>query len=262
MTQEMTTQSDSKQVALSENDQAKLMADMGIEARDLKIPRLLLMANTSEAVGENRAKMGDILSTGDDSVIGGIGSPPVELIAIKKFKTHRVMDATTKPMKFKRIDPIVTAEDERKKWEDIDPVDGKPIRRDFTRNFYVLFVKDLAEGNASMPHLISFTRSSSKPGDKIESRLAMLGALGKRPYSESFKIGVDKEKFETNVYPIYTYEKGATQPAAVQVAAQEWIDRLKVLSDAKRITIDEEPAPVAAQRNPVVLDSTPEEAPF
>lgn len=234
--------------------QNKTLADMGIQARDLVIPRLLVMQNTSEAVGEDKAKLGDILNSQTLEVIGGLDHP-IEIIPLKLWKTWRVMDMTTKNPKFLRNEDV-NSKNENLPWEDNE--NGVTIRRDFTYNYYVLLVKDVAEGEA-FPVVISFRRTSTQAGKGVATHLFKMAALGRAPYSQSVKLSVSKKKFETNTYAILECGKGEKVSDEGLAEAKKWlglIGQMKVAEEA-----EEEPASKPAQA-PIVVGGTVEESPY
>jgi hypothetical protein len=233
-----------------------------ISLKDIIIPRLMLMANTSEAVGDEKAKLGDILNSQTEEVLGGFDSP-VEIIPLRMHKTWRIMDTSKKQAEFIRIE-AVTPENENLPWEDteMDPVSHKkfPIRRDFTYNFLVLLVKEVEIGEP-FPCLISFVRTSARTGKALTTQFLKLRMHRKPPYAKTAIIGVRKEKHETNSYGVFTYTPGRActeKEMAIAAQALSWlpqdsdlrVDEDRVASDG-RLPESLTPAYVESTEEPI-----------
>lgn len=208
---------------------AELLAEAGVSAADLVIPKLLLMQGTSEYVGDESAEVGDIVNSQTHEVLGGIGKP-VEFVPLKLYKTWRIYDMSSKQPKFLREEPV-TAANADQEWEGLE---GKtPVRRDQNFNFFILLKSELDAGEA-FPCVVSFKRTSMNAGKQLATQLFKLAALGKLPYSQTVKLGVRKDKKETNTYAVYEFQKGNPCTEVEKTEAQRW---LKTLSSVK-YTVD------------------------
>lgn len=234
---------------------ANVLESMGVSAQDMVVPRLLLMQNTSEAVGDDKAKLGDIINSQTEEVLGGIGAP-VEIIPLGIYKTWRVMDCAkpnTQP-EYVREEPMTTA-NEKDEWEFQE--DGKAMRRDYTLNFFVL-LKSEVDADEAFPCVLTFRRTSVKAGKQLATHLFKRAALRKTPYSQTVKIGVRKDKYETNTYAIFDVQKGEATDAKGIAAAEQWLPmigglRNKVAADEK---IEVEIGSGRAATAPVVVGDT------
>lgn len=242
------TNEETKAVTMSDT-----LGDLGISSEDLVIPRLMLMQNTSEYVGDDKAELGDIVDSQSIDVIGGINKP-VEIVPLKMYKTWRVYDMSSKQPKFKRQEPVTAANAELK-WEFIE--DGVPHRRVFHMNFFVLRKDELDQG-MSFPAVISFKSTSLNAGKQLATAMFKLHHLGLPAFSQSQMLTVKKEKKDTNTYAVFEIRKGQTLTAEQQAAAKRWIQTLA----EKRHTVDEDEAPAPKAAAPSVVNEEVEELSF
>ncbi len=235
-----------------------MLTDMGASAQDIVVPRLLLMQNVSEMVGDDEAKMGDILNAQTNEVIGGLDKP-VEIIPLKMFKTWRVLDMTKKPAKFLREEPM-TAENEKDPWEFSEG--GQERRRDYSIHFFVLVKKEVDEDEA-FPCLVSFRRTSVKAGKHLATQLFKMAALGKPNWFRTAMLSVGKDKFETNTYALYQIERGNPTDEKGVAAAKQWYPSLDSLRSKVNFEQEKDDVDKVAPA-PVVVGSTGtvEESPY
>ncbi len=179
------------------------MAASGITGKDVATPRLQLMQPTSGAVGDDDAKVGDIINTSTNEVLGGVESP-VEIVPMELYKTLLIEDASVKPPKFMRQEPATSA-NENLPWEDTE--NGKAIKRTLCFNFFCLLSKEVAEDD-SMPIIVRFKSSSLAAGKQLATHLWKRAALNQEPYTQTMMLGSKKEKKDTNTYAVYTMSKG------------------------------------------------------
>lgn len=221
------------------------LADLGLEVRDLSIPAIRLVQNTSKVVAEGKARPGDMIN-GDGKVLGGY-EKPVEVLPLSSFKSWVVYDVSQLPKKFKRVEEYSALEPNKPR-EGLDQ-DGKPISRDFCLNFYVLLRSEV-ELNEGYPHVMTFRRTSLKAGEKIASQFLKLLALRQSPFSRSVLVGSKAQPKDNNVFAVSTAVQGdkPCTPDEIQTA-QEWFDRIRSskikLEDVMAEEEPEAPAPVA-----------------
>jgi hypothetical protein len=242
---------------------------LGINVQDLVIPRVLLMQNTSEYVGESKAKMGDLINSQTLEKIGGLDKP-VGIVPLRFFKTIRVYDCSGKQPKFLRVEDW-TAEGERLPWEGQDlNREGKkvPVRRYLTFNFYALLTEDLDRGEA-FPIVISFRSTSLQAGKALATQIFKMSAMGRQPYTQSVKLGAAKKKADTNTWAVLEILSGKDHSQTLsekQIAeARKWTDMISSM----KVTVDEEQEETevssAPPAEPVVMKApkgTPEENPY
>lgn len=202
------------------------MKELGVSASDLIIPKMLLMQNTSEYVGDKKAAMGDIVNSQTLEVLGGEKSP-VSLVPLKMYKTWRVYDMDSGQPEFLRQE-AVTADNEKLPWEDTEEnEDGKkiPIRRDLCMNFFCLLYKEVQSGEA-FPVVASFKRTSIQAGRQLATQIFMQACLNRPPYAKTALLSVKTQKAEKNTYAVFEISKGADLPKDHADLAALWLKRL------------------------------------
>lgn len=197
------------------------MADMGIEASDLVIPRLLLMQNTSEYVGDKKAQLGDVVNSQTMEVVGG-EKKPLEIIPLKLYKTLKVFDQTQTPPKFIREEPLTPA-NSRLPYEGTE--NGIQVKRFVNMNLFVLLKKDLEKGEA-FPCVVSFKSTSIPAGKQIATQLFKMASLGRLPYSQTVNITVSLQKKERNTFAVFGAAKGNNVDGGAVKEAEKWLSIL------------------------------------
>lgn len=246
------------ELATTENPKAlaaqvgQAMTDMGVKASDLVIPRLLLMQNTSEAVGDDKAKLGDILNSQTGLVIGGMDKP-IDFIPLNLYKTWRVMNTSGKQAEFVREEPV-TAKNQDREWTGTEEIKGvtKPVRYDFSYNFFLLLKKEVDEDEA-FPAVLTLRRTSARAGKSLATHLFKMATLGQKPYSKLIRLSVSKQKHETNTYGVFEIQPAGKCTAKELEAAAKWMPLLS------QMRVDEdraEPEAVPAEAPYVMTDSS------
>jgi hypothetical protein len=204
------------------------MQEMGMSTGDLLVPRLYLMQNTSEQVGEGKAKLGDILNSQTNEIIGGVDKP-AELIPLKLFKSWRVMDMSGKQAEYVREEPW-TPENDKRAWEGREDITDKktkktkqdvPVRYDLSFNFFALVRSEVQAGEA-FPVVIAFRRTSTMAGKALATQMFKRAQLRQAPYSKSVFLRVGKRKQESNTYAVFETQEGAKITDAEMALAQKW----------------------------------------
>lgn len=234
--------------------QAQQMQEAGIEMKDLEIPKLMLMQATSEAVANDRAEVGDILNTMDESVVGSL-EQKVEIIPLKQFKTVRIYDMSSGDPEF------IRAEQDDGKNSSFEMREGRekladgtevPVKRVLNMNFFVLLKKEVDEDEA-FPAVISFKSTSIPAGKQVATQMFKMLQLGKLPYSKSVILGVKKDSKDKRTWAVYTVEKGNQLDEKAMACAAKWLASLaaanvKIQEDAEEGDFEENTStgPVAA----------------
>lgn len=158
-----------------------------LEAKDIRIPRLLLMQSTSELVGQRKAVAGDIVNSITGEKIGDEASP-LEVIPLHTYKTWVVNEKVNGKYEYKRIDPY-TPGVERAREEKIGDVEVQNVE---SINVLVMLAKDQLSLEA-MPYLISFRMTSLNAGRDILTQKRM-----------SINAGVAFQRYAITLTPTYT----------------------------------------------------------
>lgn len=222
--------------AVVKHEASSMVPVSGATTQDLVIPRLMLMQNTSELVGDGRAKLGDIVNSQTEEVIGGVGNP-VEMIPLSMFKTWRVFDMSSGTPKFLRQEEF-TVENAN---HDKEGKEGSvPVRWNLCYNFFMLLRKEVASGEA-FPVLVTFTRTSAYAGRQLLTHFFKLGLMNKPHWFRSVLLESTKEKHETNTYSVFKVGFGTPVDQNESEVAKRFIE---VLGGTVRVAPDvEEAAP-------------------
>jgi hypothetical protein len=209
-----------------------VLEKMGISMNDIIIPRLMLMQNTSEAVGAGSAKLGDIVSSLTEEVLGGIDKP-VSFIPISTFKTWMVYDISGASPKFVRSEPSTKA-NEGRPWEAME--NGLPHRYNHVINCLALLRKDCATEEA-FPVLISFKRTSFTAGRAFLTQLLKQQLLRRENWAKAYWLNTAKTKNETNYYAVLNVTPDSATTIAEQEMALMWAG---MLSNTSTYKLDED----------------------
>lgn len=234
---EVAVQTDAGQKALAMRAQVSAMAaemqDLGISAEDIVVPLLMLAQNTSGMVGDGKAKLGDIVHSLDETVLGGIDKS-VDIIPLRLLKTVRIYDVSGGSPKFIRAEPDTGVRIETEGREgDI------PIKRYRTMNFYVLLKTDIDKDEA-FPCMLRLKSTGAQAGRQIASHMFKMLALGRVPYSSTIKLTVTKQKKDTNTYAVFGVSQGVKCDAKALAEAEKWLPRLAALQVDERRESDDE----------------------
>jgi hypothetical protein len=248
------------QVAQQGND----LQALGFNTNDILIPRLRLMQPTSEEVGDEKFKMGDIVESLAAEKLGGVDTP-LEIVPIHIFKTWRNyrVDGEFKARGGKLVSVTpVTAENEKQPWEGTETIDGKPVpvRRDLSYNAYVLLKRDL-ESSTAFPMNIVFKRTSANAGKQLVSLVYRLGMMGTPMFGKSILLGASKQKKDTNSWAIFEVKTGGAVSSEHQEVCKKWQQIVKTAAVRVDETEDNE-GEAKAKAPAVVISGSPEESPY
>lgn len=220
---------ENKEVAVIEKGEltaqsaGNLMENLGISSSMLSIYKLLLMQNTSEFVGDEKAVMGDIVHSRTAEKFGDLKTP-VEVVPVKMYSEWVIFDCSGGTPTFERIEPL-TAKNEGLEWDFVE--DGRKMRRDKCLNIMVLLVKDMGEDSEAFPFIISFRRMSFNAGKDFATQIFRQGLFQKPMYNRTALIGAEKQKKDTNVYAVFSHKPGRLTTPEERKIAEMWVDVLK-----------------------------------
>ena len=199
-----------------------LMNEFGVGANDIVLPRILLMQNTSEYVGEEKAKLGDLVNSQTLEVLGGF-TKPIEIVPLKKLEDILVFDTTQQPQKFlKKLE--ATPINKGLKYEDVE--DGIMVKRFLIYTFRCLLLEDIKKGTA-YPYELTFKSTSLKAGKQLASMMFQSLAMNQYPYNWAYQVLPSKEKNESNYYAVLKTAKGAKLDPEQFAVAKHWSDQLR-----------------------------------
>lgn len=200
-----------------------LLSELGVEAKDLSIYKILLMQKTSEFVGDEKAAFGDLVHSRTAEKFGGFDQS-IEVLPVQIYKTWVIYDVTEGTPKFVTTEDMTPANSSLP-WEFSD-AEGRNYRRDQCINVMVLLTSEVAAGEP-FPYIMSFRRASFSTGKDIVTQVMRSRMFGKPIYAKTIQIGVGKQKKDTNTYAVFTSRVGRTANEAEAQAAQMWAGILK-----------------------------------
>lgn len=225
------------------------LAELGIDSGDLVIPLIQIMQGTSEMVGEGQAVLGEIVNMQSQEKLGAFDKP-IKILPLKMYKTMRTYDVTNNGFKFMFEEPLTPAND---KLTGEGVIDGVPVKRYHTMNFFVLVKSDLDKGEG-FPCLIRFRSTGMNAGRALATHLYKRVHLRQLPYSQYVELSSKREKKDTATYGAWVLGKPENASKEDMAVAESWLATLAKAT----VKIDEHDDVGAEERvsaaKPVVVD--------
>ena len=168
-----------------------------IDQKDMLIPKLLIMQPTSEFVNEERAAVGDLVSSVTGEVVGGKGKW-VKFVPLMTYKTVEYYDKSGPKPKLVKTEPWNAKTHATVEWE--QTINGKPHKVMECLNFYIFLEKDLANP-AGLPHLVSYRSTQKQGGKKLISHFMQMEMMQAEPWFGVLEVTTTKQQnAEKQVY--------------------------------------------------------------
>jgi len=218
-----------------------MWAPQEVTAKDIIMPKLMVMQGLSEMVTDGKAMFGEFRDSLTGELLGGVNKPfefiPFhldKLIFVSKRKA-----GTTDNFKFDGVLSL-SAETEKLPWNDVEGEDE--IKRSHVYNFSCINPAD-----TSMPIIISFKGMSLRNG-KVLNTMAFVKAFieGSFPPAHHFILKGTKTSNDAGTFVVISTEKGEKSTNEEINAAARWMKMLNS-GEAK-----------AHQEEPVYAKETPE----
>ena len=222
-----------------------------VEAKDLLIPKILLMQGQSEKVLDETCRPDDIVRSTTGEILGSArekDAKSIRFVPIFMYKTWVKQEVLGKgKMQYVETYPV-TPMNTSQKWDETVEVDG--VMRTFKNtkniNFYVILEEDF--GNAlAVPHVLTFRSTSSKAADIIESWFAECSVAQRArqaksakgqlmlPFAKIFELGGKLESNEDNSwYVLKTKECGTVDEGSELL--EQMFNWYKVVSKYDHLT--------------------------
>jgi|DEB0MinimDraft_10_1074344.scaffolds.fasta_scaffold70193_2 hypothetical protein len=159
------------------------MADVGVSANDIELPRIFAMQPQSPQVVDGDAKMGDFVSNMDNKVLGSIDKP-MEFIPLSMYKVWHVFDSNGD---LKEIEPFNAMNANR-------PYQDNGLTYSLVMNFYVLLPGE------PLPFILGFKKTSLRAGKALATQILINQKMGKPPYGKVIKLTGKKEKNDKGTF--------------------------------------------------------------
>lgn len=210
MKKELTKQDSSTELSTELADMSA-WGNREVSAKNIIVPKVLLMQSLSEAVAEKgSAKVGDMLYSLDDTVIGGYEKPVTfipfhyDLLWIVKHNGE-----------FHHIE-AVNAQNENRPWEEV--INGISVQNIYCINVYAMLADDL-----SLPVIIPFKSTSLKAGKKVVTQMDFKNkAAGLIPPAKAMTLTSIKTKNDKGVFAVYDVKEERNSTNEEVKAAFNW----------------------------------------
>lgn len=167
-----------------------------IDQKDMLIPKLLTMQPTSNFVTEERAQIGDLVSSVTGQVVGGKGKW-VKFVPLMTYKTVEYYDITGQKPKFVKREAWSAKNHANVEWE--QTIGGIKMRVTECLNFYIFLESDLANP-AGLPHLVSYRSTQKQGGKKLISHFMQMEMMGAEPWFGVLEVTTVKQQNDKGVF--------------------------------------------------------------
>lgn len=227
-----------------------------VDSDDIIVPKLLLAQGLSKSVASGEAKMGDITNSLSGAVIGG-NKAPINFIPLTLKKYWRQFEVVNGKKTYRGTKPFVKGQaQELKEMRAASSGQGQTQWEfDLCIDVYGFTESDVQDPIA-LPSVVSFTRTSYKAGQKVNSHFASLEAADPMPLPyHTYMLEIGCEKIQNDKGIFYTFDtknKGQKTPEKYMSKISKWS---KILNDTSRRVVADEAEDVAAETATTVDDS-------
>lgn len=228
----MANKKETQEVVVNETNAVALTADLAqswdsdevVEAKDLRIPRALLMQSTSEYVGQRKATAGDFVNSITADKIGG-EKESLRVVPIYVFKTWTIMHKVGNKFEFLKSEPYTLQNSARPREENILGVDYQNVE---TVNMLAMLEKDLDKADA-LPYLFVFRMTSYACGRDILTLKQNCNRVNQPMASYTIKLTSEFKKNDKGQFFVVKYEGVDKNEKFVEQAAslKTWHDTFK-----------------------------------
>lgn len=227
---EVTTKQESALAAVPENWGTD---DAPVSAKEILIPKLLLMQGQSKLVANEQAKMGQFVNSVTGKVFGDI-TKPAEIIPIMKLPSLWVVSTVNgKDKKFKEIIPVTPANEDHD-WNVKNQAGAVIEEWDYTMNYYVVMTDDVN----GLPYQLAFRRTSLRAGKKLNNHFLACQMDKVAPARYAVNLSATKEMKDGKPYFIMDLIGEKRKSTDEEFAtAFKWFQQLK--SQASKFKVDD-----------------------
>jgi len=206
--------------------------ELGIDSKDVVLPRIWLMQALSKLVAEDEvANAGDIVNSVTEEVLAPAGEH-LKVTPVKFEKLWFIMEKSEDKPKLLGIESV-TPQNASRDREGM--YDGVACAFQYALRFYLLI-----EGE-DLPAVVTFKATSLRAGKQLLTEAYIKNAkAGKNPASRYMALSASKQKNDKGVFYVFNVKAMEETPIAVQQEALGWVKTLK--QDAPKIAGDESEA--------------------
>ncbi len=170
--------------------------DSEVSARDVIIPKILLMQGLSELVSDGKAKIGDYVDSISGEILGSIEKP----LKIIPFHMNKVWIVSSRKVgeskfEFERYEEVTAA---NQGYPLTEVMGDQEIKYEYALQFYVLRPED-----TSMPYVLTFKSTSSRAGRILSTQMYVRNkAAGLVPPAYIMELGGKKDKNDKGTFAV------------------------------------------------------------
>lgn len=216
---------------------ANMWAPQEVSAKEIVMPKLMVMQGLSEMVTDGKAMFGEFRDSLTGGKLGGV-SEPFEFIPFHLDKLIYVTKrkaGSSDDFSFYRVDKLDSMT-EQLPWNDTEG--DMEIKRSHVYNFYAINPDD-----TSMPIVISFKGMSLRNG-KVLNTMAFVKSFiaGSFPPANHYKLIGTKTSNDRGTFVVISAEQGDKSSNEEIMAAAKW---KKMLDSGEATAHEEQAAPQA-----------------
>ncbi len=188
------------------------------------------MQGTSDLVNDQTREPGQVIDSVTHEVLGSGRKGEekgINIIPLSQTKTWVVYEDLDGGPEWKAEVPFTP---ENAGWEWKEVIDGVPLRRDQSLNYYVMLADQVNDPTA-IPFMISFRRTMYRVGRALDThfkKCAMAAAMGHPvpPAATIFELGVGQQSNDNNTWWIYTLKNVGKTTADDLSICKHWYDTI------------------------------------
>lgn len=224
-----------KETSLPSTDLAAWGTGPDVSAKDLVVPKLILMQGTSDLVKKKKAQYGDLLDSIDKKILGS-SDRAFEVIPYHVNKYYTIRNKNTPKKDFIRKDAL-TMDTDNLPYFDIE--DGMEIIRERTYEIYCVQAGD-QEG---LPLVIVLKASNEKTGKAVFTQMYIKNRNAKlSPAAVVFEVSSREETRDDNSYMVYDMKPTRRSTKEEEASCLTWF---KMVSQIKVDESEEETSTTA-----------------
>lgn len=197
-----------------------------INAKDVVIPKVLLMQKMSDLVDAGQAKEGDFVDSLTKKVVGA-HDKPIEIIPFYLERLWFISKKVGTDWEIQEITPVTPANQDQR-YNEI--VEGVELKRELHMRFYCILPSD-----PSIPYVVTFKVMSQKNGRALYTQMYVKNAAAKlSPAAYVMSLKADKEANEKGKYYVFNTSVARRASKEEELTCLQWFKTIR----AGQATVD------------------------
>ena len=219
-----------------------------VDSSDIIVPKLLLAQGLSQSVADGKAKMGDFTNSLTGAVIGNAQSE-ITFIPITLKKYWKRFEMVGGKRQFRGTEPFTEMNANRPLEEEAPSQANRQVMAKWSYDLTIDmfgFTEDDVQDPIALPTAVSFTRTSYKAGQKVNTHFASLdGALPHPIPYPTYMLSISAQKKQNDKGIFYVFDvkpkmegaKAAKTPKEYFPKVERWA---QILNDgSKNVVVDD-----------------------